>query len=103
MSSGDASFMADRVGPVLEVGEIAQAVVAAIRAHHPDAETIDRGSYLRVLVPGRCVVTRLAIEERLGRPFVLPGDLERIMPSFKGRLHISDDQVTWTSAAPGPR
>jgi hypothetical protein len=84
------------VGPVLEASETAQAVVDAIFAENPGAKMIDRGSYWRVLVPGRCAVSRRAIEARLGRPFVLPGDLERVMPSFKGKLVVSDEEVIWT-------
>jgi hypothetical protein len=96
---------AAQVGPVLEVGDAAEAVVAAIREQHPDAQVLDRGSYWRVLVPGRCTVSRAAIEARLGRAFVLPGDLERVMPSFKGRFAVTDETATWTSgdAAAVPR
>jgi hypothetical protein len=94
--SEPASTLAGLVGPVLEAGDAAQAVVDAIRARHPDAQLLDRGSYWRVLVPGRCTVSRVAIEAHLGRAFVLPGDLERIMPSFKGQLRLSDDEVSWS-------
>ncbi len=61
-----------------------------------DVVVLDRGSYLRVLVPGRCRMTREAVERALGRPFRLPGDLERVMPSFKGRLVVGDDEVVWS-------
>lgn len=94
--SGDELDLAGSVGPVLEAGEVARAIVEAIQAQNPDARVVDRGSYWRVLVSGRCQVTRAAIEARLGRPFVLPGDLERVMPSFKGKLLISDDEVSWS-------
>jgi toluene monooxygenase system protein D len=85
-----------RVGPVLESGETSSAIVAAIRALNPSAEVQDRGSYLRVLAKERCVVTRVAIEHALGRPFRLPDDLEPLMPSFKGALTMSEDEVTWS-------
>lgn len=84
------------VGPVLEAGEVADAVVGAIREHNPQAVVQDRGSYLRVLVPGRCVVTSAAIARRLGRPFNLPGDLEILMPSFKGEMSVSEGEVAWS-------
>jgi hypothetical protein len=58
----------------------------------------DRGSYLRVLSPDRCVVTRLAIERQLGRPVRLPADLELVMPSFKGRLHIDAERAVWEAS-----
>lgn len=84
------------VGPVLEAGEMADAIIAAIRAENPDARVAERGAYVRVTVPGRCVVTRAAIERALGRPFVLPGDLERIMPSFSGKMRLSESAAEWT-------
>ena len=84
-----------RVGPVLLDGEVSRAVVAAIRELNDDVDVQDRGAYLRVEVPRRCVVTRAAIERATGRPFRLPGDLECIMPSFKGRLSIAEDSVIW--------
>jgi toluene monooxygenase system protein D len=89
-----------RVGPVLQAGPIAAAVVAAIRELHPDAEVVDRGAYLRVLVPGRCVLRRAALERHKAGAFRLPGDLEMVMPSFKGRFSVSEDEARWE--APGP-
>lgn len=88
------------VGPVLEASELGRAVLEAIRADNADVVVRDRGSYLRVLVPGRCVVRRAAIERVLGRPFRLPGDLEMVMPSFSGRLTVTEDEVSWDGGGP---
>ena len=90
---------ADWVGPVLEAGELADAIVEAIRADQPAAVVEDRESYLRVLSPSPCVLRRAEVERRTGRPFALPFDLEQVMPSFKGRLTIGADQVTWALTA----
>jgi hypothetical protein len=84
-----------RVGPVLTAGVCANAVVAAISKENPGASVSDRGGYVRVLVSGRCQVTRQAIELELGRPFALPRDLELIMPSFRGKLQLGADAVVW--------
>ena len=84
-----------QVGPVLQAGPVSAAVVEAIRGLNRNVEVVDRGSYLRVSCRDRCAVSRAAIEERLHRAFVLPGALEQIMPSFKGFLHITDDDVWW--------
>jgi hypothetical protein len=84
-----------RVGPVLSAGVCANAVAAAISRENPGASVTDQGGYLRVLVHVRCRVTRLAIERELGRPFALPRDLELIMPSFRGKLHLDADAVVW--------
>jgi len=89
----------DDVGPVLQAGALASAVVDAIRALNEGARVVDRGAYLRVLCPRRCVVTRAAIEQRTGTPFRLPGDLELVMSSFKGRFVVDDDQARWELSA----
>ncbi|HZE95651.1 MAG TPA: MmoB/DmpM family protein [Planctomycetota bacterium] len=85
----------DVVGPVLEAGDTARAVVEAIRRLNGRVEIIDRGAYVRVQVPRRCVVTREAIERSLGYEFHLPGDLERVMPAFQGRFSVSEDEAVW--------
>ena len=87
------------VGPVLQASVATDAVISAIRELNGVVQVADRGSYLRVSVPGCCVVTRRAIEAQLGQPFRLPGDLELIMPSFKGKLSMTEDEVRWTSTA----
>ena len=86
----------ETVGPVLESGRVGSCIVAAIRNLNHNVTLEDRGSYVRVLVPKRCVVTREAIEALTGEPFHLPGDLEMLMPSFKGRFAVNEDQATWT-------
>jgi toluene monooxygenase system protein D len=81
---------------VLTAGDPARAVVAAIRELNADVRVEDRGAYLRVLVPERCVVTRSAIERAIGRAFRLPMDLEPLMPAFKGILRMDDEHAEWS-------
>ena len=88
------------VGPVLEASELGLAVLAAIRSLNAQVLVQDRGAYLRVSSPRRCVVTRRAIEHELGRPVRLPGDLELAMPSFKGRLRIDAEGAVWEAKQP---
>jgi hypothetical protein len=90
----------DKVGPVLQASELGRAVVSAILELNPGAEVIDRGAYYRVLVAGRCSLTRDAVERIIGCAFVLPADLERLMPSFAGRLSFAGGAVHWTHEAP---
>jgi toluene monooxygenase system protein D len=85
----------DHVGPVLQVGALSEAIVTAIRDLNADVIVIDRGGYLRVLVPHRCIVTRSAIERHLGRSVRFPGELETVMSAFKGMLKLTDDQAVW--------
>jgi toluene monooxygenase system protein D len=88
------------VGPVLLPSDVGLAVLSAIRASNRDVEVQDRGAYLRVLAQSRCVVTRHAIELALGRPVLLPSDLELCMPSFKGRLRVDAERAVWEASAP---
>jgi hypothetical protein len=83
------------VGPVLISGVCADAVVSAIRAENPTVQVLTQAGYLRVLVPERCQVSASSIERELGRPFVLPRDLELIMPSFKGKLRVTGASAVW--------
>jgi toluene monooxygenase system protein D len=85
----------EAVGPVLIPGPAADAVIAAIRGEHEDVRVVDRGAYLRVLVPRRCRLRAPRVAQLLEGTFQLPGDLEAIMPSFRGRLTIAGDQALW--------
>jgi len=85
----------DSVGPVLQSGPVASAIIAAIKDLNQDVIVVDRGAYVRVLVPQCCVVTRSAIEQHLGRPFRFPGELETVMSAFKGSLQLNQDDAAW--------
>jgi hypothetical protein len=87
------------VGPVISADELGRAVLQAIVELNPSAEIIDRGAYYRVLVDGRCTVTRAAVERISGQRFLLPSDLERVMPAFSGYLSISAQAAHWTHDA----
>ena len=90
----------DRVGPVLQSGAIATAIIAAIKDLNQDVMVVDRGAYVRVLVPRCCVVTRSAIEKHLGRSFRFPGELETVMSAFKGSLELNQNDAAWRFAQP---
>ena len=85
------------VGPVLRVGMVADAVIAAIKQRHTAVVVLDRQIYCRVLVPGRCVVTRAGIEAHLGRAVSLPDDLAKVLLAFQGQFAVSEECATWTS------
>lgn len=87
------------VGPVLDAGDMAQSIVDAIISLNETVEILDRGSYWRILVPDRCVLTREALAEHLSAELDWPGDLEIVMPSFTGRLTLTDERAVWESAA----
>jgi hypothetical protein len=96
--SGTEPEIYDRVGPVLQSGPVANAIIAAIKDLNEDVILLDRGAYIRVLVPRYCVVTRSAIEEHLGRSFRFPGELETVMSAFKGSLQLNQDNAAWQFA-----
>jgi MmoB/DmpM family protein len=91
----------DAVGPVLTPGPLADAVIGAIRALNAEVTVIDRGAYLRVLVRRRCRLTAAAVAELASGAFHLPGDLEAIMPSFRGRLRLDAEEAVWEAADRG--
>jgi len=92
----EAEDVGDGVGPVLIGRAGGRAVLEAIRRLNPSVEIQDRGSYTRVLAPRRCMVTRRAIEGILGQSFDFRAELEIMMPSFKGRMRLDDDEAVWT-------
>jgi toluene monooxygenase system protein D len=85
----------DHVGPVLHAGALTNAIVAAIRDLNSDVIVVDRGAYLRVLVPRTCMVTRVSIEKHLGRPVRFPGELETVMSAFKGTIRLTQEEAVW--------
>ena len=88
------------VGPVLLPSELGLAVLAAIQAANLYVQVQDRGAYLRVSAPSRCVLMRRDIETALGRPVQLPADLELCMPSFKGQLRVDSERAIWEARRP---
>jgi hypothetical protein len=96
--SGREPEIYDRVGPVLQSGPVAHAIIAAIKDLNQDVMVVDRGAYVRVLVPRCCVVTRSAIETHLGRSFRFPGELEIVMSGFKGSLQLNQHDAAWRFA-----
>lgn len=84
------------VGPVLRASSTTQAVVAAIKELNSGVVIMDRGSYLRVLVPDNCRLSQASVEKHLGTVFTIPGDLELILTSFKGNMVIAEGEVSWS-------
>jgi toluene monooxygenase system protein D len=68
----------EAVGPIIRSGEIAEAVIDAIRIH----------------VDHNCVLRRATMEKHLGRGYELCR-LEIEMPSFAGRIRTTVNEYTW--------
>ena len=92
--SNEAGTSKNVVGPVIQAGEIADAVAAAVREDNPgkDVQVQDRGSYVRIEVDGECVIRRETLERELGRPFRMR-ELEVNMPAFAGRIETATDHI----------
>lgn len=84
------------VGPILQAdAALTPAIVEALREANPNAVITDHGSYLRVSAPEECLLPATLVERRTGSPFRLPGDLEAVMSSFKGKIDIGEREVVW--------
>jgi nucleoside-diphosphate-sugar epimerase len=88
--------LANFVGPVLRVGDLADAVVRAIEEDNPGKQVriIDRGDYVRIHTEKTCRLTRQTLERLLGYDYDLRL-LEIDMPSFSGRLRTRADEYVW--------
>ena len=49
--TGQVPEIYDRVGPVLQSGPVANAIIAAIKDLNQEVMVVDRGAHVRVLVP----------------------------------------------------
>ena len=97
MSSDEFTTMDDNlVGPVVRSGELADAVIDAAIEDNPDREVkvFEREDYVRIHAERNCIVTRASVEKHLGRTFNM-AMLEIEMPSFKGRMQSSTEQMRW--------
>ena len=92
--SGDGAARKNMVGPVLRVGEVADAVVEALREDNPGKDFVveDRVAYVRAETEGECVVRAETVAEVLGRPFRI-AELEVNLTSFSGRIETTDDTM----------
>lgn len=82
------------VGPVVRSGDIADAVVEAVRDDNPGQAVIveQHSAYVRIKVEQACVIRRQTIEQYLGRPFEM-SELQTDLASIAGQMEMSDQQV----------
>jgi len=82
------------VGPVVQAGEVADAVIEAVKEDNPGKQLIvqERASYVRVETEGECLIRRKTMEQKLGRPFQMQ-ELEVNMSAFAGQIETGTEQV----------
>ena len=78
--------------------EDSRAIVNAILADNPGAIVSDQPAMVKVDVPGRLVIKRETVEEKLGRAFDLQ-ELQLHLITLSGHLDETDDEFTlsWNS------
>lgn len=82
------------VGPVIQAGEMADAIVEAAHDDNPGKEVFvqSRASYVRIELEGECLLRRETIQSKLGRPFRM-SEIEMNMPSFAGQIETNDESI----------
>lgn len=85
------------VGPVIQAGEFADAVIEALKADNPGKEIklFHRGSYVRVLGEKRLRLRKESLEKELGRSVRFPGEVEVNLSAFAGRIRTASDEIEW--------
>lgn len=89
----------DYVGPIITVGEIADAAVEAAELDNPGrAIRVANGpSYIRLEAQNELVLTVENMSQALGRPFMM-GELEKNMPGFSGFIRMSSEKVRFVAS-----
>lgn len=82
------------VGPVVRMGDVADAVIEAVKIDNPDREVLveDHAAYIRVHCPWECIIREKTMSETLGRPFKMR-ELEVNLASFAGQIEFGTDYV----------
>ena len=74
---------------------VRRSVVSVIEEENTHVLVRDEGAYLRVLVPRVCRLSRAGLEAATGLAMRFPGDLEVVMSSFAGVMHMTEDGAVW--------
>jgi len=88
------------VGPVINNGEVGDAVVEAVYEDNKGRkiEIEEHASYFRIKVEKECVIRFETVSEMLGRD-VTRADIEANMPSLEGFIRIESDQIRFLATA----
>ena len=83
--------MADKVFIALQNNEDARPLIAALSQDNPDAVVQEFPAMVKIDCPGRLVLRRESVEERIGRPFDLQ-ELHLHLISLSGNIDETEDE-----------
>lgn len=84
------------VGPVISDSRVAEAIVRAIATDNDQEPLVlDRGAYVRIGLPGTCRLTQATLDDELGDGELRVTAFENVMPSFAGRINVSEEEIVW--------
>ena len=96
MSNSDLknAYKQNKVGPILNGGDVAQAAIEAAEWDNPDKEITvdDKGAYVRIAAEGELILTRASMEEVLGRHFEMR-EIEIHLGSMAGQIEVTPEQI----------
>ena len=77
----------------LQSSETARAIVEAIVEDNPEATVNDYPAMVKIDAPGRLVIRRESVEDRVGRPWSMQ-EIHLSLISLSGNIDESDDEFT---------
>lgn len=91
--------MRDKVFIAFQTNEDTRPIVEAILEDNPQAVVDEQPAMVKILAPGRLVVRRATIEEKLGRDFVLQS-IHINLISLAGNIDEDEDEfvLAWHGA-----
>jgi len=88
------AYKQNKVGPVLNGGDVAQAAIEVAEWDNPGKEITvdDKGAYVRISAEQELILTRQSMEEALGREFQMR-EIEIHLGSMAGQIEVTPEQI----------
>jgi len=88
------AFKQNKVGPIFNGGEVAQAAIEAAEWDNPDKKISvdDKGAYVRISTDQELIITKASMEEALGRDFEMR-EIEIHLGSMAGQIEVTPEQI----------
>ncbi|HEX5394057.1 MAG TPA: MmoB/DmpM family protein, partial [Rhodocyclaceae bacterium] len=85
--------MASNAFIAFQKNEETRCIVEAIVDDNPDAVVVDQPAMVKIDVPGRLVIKRATVEEKMGREFDLQ-ELQLHLITISGHLDETDEEFS---------